>query len=170
MVEHIVKYTLPATYSLLPPAMNTPAASALLVSIGLQETNFEARRQVVDFSPFRYGPARSFWQFERNGGLLEVCTHRHTRAELDAVLCALSYREGAIKDLDEMMTIITHNDIVATAAARLLLWIVPARLPQRNEAAAAWLQYLKGWKPGKPHEQTWSGYFKRAWEMVEPTE
>ena len=38
------------------------AADVLLLAIGLQESRFEHRQQIG-------GPARSFWQFERGGGV-----------------------------------------------------------------------------------------------------
>ena len=60
MIGHILAHTLPAAYSLLPAEMESAEATALLLSIGLQESQFTHRRQVG-------GPARGFYQFELSG-------------------------------------------------------------------------------------------------------
>ncbi len=54
--EFINQWIFPATFSLLPPEYDTPAARRLMIAIGLQESRFKARRQMGQ------GPARSFWQ------------------------------------------------------------------------------------------------------------
>ena len=60
MITLVRTYALPAACSLLPARMDTRAARALLVAIGLQESRFEHRRQIG-------GPARGFFQFEAMG-------------------------------------------------------------------------------------------------------
>lgn len=51
------------TLLLLPAKMESPQAVVMLLTIGLQESLFEHRRQLGN------GPARSFWQMERGGGV-----------------------------------------------------------------------------------------------------
>ena len=161
MTPFIHTRILPAAFSLLPPEMDTRAARAMLLAIGLQESRFEHRRQVG-------GPACGFWQFEQGGGVKGVCTHAATRGHLDAALCALRY-DGLVDNHAGLYAVIEHNDVVAAVCARLLLWTVPAPLPSRADGPSGWLQYLQAWRPGKAHPTTWGGYFARAWEMVEPT-
>lgn len=159
MIHQIRDFTIPAAYALLPPAMASSKATAMLIAIGLQESRFIHRRQVS-------GPARGFWQFERDGGVMGVATHRKTAVLLAEVLRALRY-EPLIGKAAGMHTAIEHNDVLACVFARLLLWTVPARLPERGEGQEAWRQYLEGWRPGKPHPATWASHFLDAWDLAE---
>jgi hypothetical protein len=53
-----------------------------------------------------------------------------------------------------------YNDVVAAAAARLLFYILPDKLPLAAEDG--WNQYLAAWRPGKPHKGTWAGHWATA--------
>ena len=160
MIAIIHAHVLPAALDLLPPEMDTPAARAMLLAIGLQESRFEHRRQVK-------GPARGFWQFEYGGGVAGVMTHRSTRGHLDAAACAIRY-DGLIDEPARLFAAIEHNDVLACVCARLLLWTLPGVLPNRNQPTVAWGQYIDAWRPGKPHLSTWNDYYEQAWDMVEP--
>jgi hypothetical protein len=153
----MASHVLDAGLELLPPAMNTRAARAMLLSIGLQESRFMHRSQVG-------GPARGFWQFER-GGLYGVMTHSATRAPLTIAMQRLRYG-NIVGQLEPMHLAITHNDILACVVARLLLWTVPGVLPSPQEPLKGWQQYLDGWRPGKPHPETWDAFFTEAWSRV----
>lgn len=159
MIELIAGHIMPAAFALLPPAMNTPAAKAMLLAIGLQESRFLSRRQ------WNYGPARGFWQFEK-GGVRGVCRHPDTITPLNAALRTLRY-ESLIGQTANLHYAIEDNDVLACVFARLLLWSVPAGLPPRANPTAGWSQYLAGWNPGKPHRPTWDAYYSEAWDRVE---
>jgi hypothetical protein len=156
MIEHVRLYTFPAAFSLLPPAMDSPAARAELLAIGLQESRFRHRKQIS-------GPARSLWQFELGGGLAGVLQHHATAAHARKVLDALLYEDATIGQIHEAMT---HNDTLACCLARLLLWTVPGRLPGPDDPEAGWRQYREGWRPGKPHRGTWDAFYGVAWSRV----
>lgn len=158
---YIAQAVLPAALALLPAEMASPAANAMLLAIGLQESRFKDRRQLG-------GPARGFWQFELSGGVTGVLTHPLTRGHLIEAMTILRY-EDVIGSPEGLYKAIEHNDVLAAVCARLLLWTVPADLPRRNESAAGYLQYLQGWRPGKPHPMTWGPNFQAAWELVEPS-
>lgn len=67
--------------ALLPASMDTPEARIMLLAIGLQESRFEHRRQLVGNPPRPTGPAKSFWQAEQGGGMVHgVRLHVATRA------------------------------------------------------------------------------------------
>lgn len=151
-VGHVV---IPAIYSELPPNMNTPAAKAMMLAIGLQESRFEHRVQIN-------GPARGFWQFERGGGVHGVLTHKASRPYIEAILPTLCYKPEAY----ECHEAIKHNDYLAAVFARLLLWTLPGALPARNNPAGGWSQYLSAWRPGKPHRDTWDEFYETAWDTV----
>jgi len=57
---------------------------------------------------------------------------------------------------------IEHDDVLAAGLARLLLWSDSGRLPAVGDADAAWSLYLRTWRPGKPHPQTWPDLYRQA--------
>lgn len=163
MIELVTRSVMPAAMSLLPPTMNTPAAQAMLIATGLQESQFLERRQGGN------GPARGFWQFERDGGTRGVLQHPATRDHALEALRRLRYQKDGrvITSAEILHAKLEDNDVLACVFARLLLFTVPARLPQRAESQEAWKQYLEAWRPGKPRPETWKAYFFEAWERVD---
>jgi hypothetical protein len=152
-------HTIPTALTLLPPKMDTPAARAMLIAIGLQESRFLYRRQMHD------GPARGAWQFERMGGVAGVLDHQKT-APLIAPICEL-LRYPA--EATACHVAIEHNDVLATCFARLLLWTDPRALPSASEAGIGWQIYVNAWRPGKPHQATWADNFAHAWQTISGT-
>lgn len=143
--------------ALLPPAMNTPQARILLLAIGLQESRFQHRRQIG-------GPARGFWQFERNGGVQGVLTHSASRD--DALRICVD--RHVVPDSATVHAALETDDVLAAAFARLLLWTDPRRLPAIGDADGAWALYLRTWRPGKPHPHTWPALYAKALSTMEP--
>ena len=141
---------------LLPPRMTGDKAIAMLLAIQAQEDPEQRRRQWPE------GPARGLWQFERDGGVAGVLRHTLTRDNAMAVCHALG-NAGTVASVYHQLA---HDDILAAAFARLLLWTIPQGLPGRDEPEEGWAQYIKAWRPGKPHKRTWAANFKRAWEVV----
>lgn len=156
MIDTIVSYIIPATYSLLPPKMNSDEATAMLIAIGLQESRFEHRKQIG-------GPARGFWQFEKGGGTLGVMTHKDSTKHCSSLLRSLKCANMSLEDIHKALS---HNDILACGFARLLLWTHPKRLPSYKETDRAWDYYLSTWRPGKPHRDTWDDFYEEAWLMI----
>lgn len=127
----------------------------MLAAIGLQESQFKHRWQIG-------GPARGFWQFER-AGIKGVLRHSATK-DLAAQVC------GVLRipcDTATCYTAAAFNDPLACVFARLLLWTLPDRLPQRHEPERGWEQYLAAWRPGKPHFHTWNAVYEQAWGIIE---
>lgn len=157
LLYHTAKHTLPAALALLPGRMDSPNARAEILTIGLQESDgMSARVQ------YGGGPAHGLWQFEKNGGVKVVLTHPETGIIILPILKILNYPAS----IAECYAAITHNDVLACVFARLLLWSVPGALPQPHEAEKGWQQYLSAWRPGKPHRQTWDGFYTEAWRTV----
>jgi hypothetical protein len=157
MLLHAHAHTIPAAYALLPKAMQSDAATAMLLAIGLQESKFEHRKQVR-------GPARGFYQFELTG-VRGVLTHEKTEPHISRVLAALCYGGATTAECHEA---ITHNDVLATCFARLLLWSMPGKLPDKHSYEKAWQIYLNGWRPGRPHPETFPAHYGVAWDIVQP--
>ena len=72
-----------------------------------------------------------------------------------------AYAVRTAGDLDES----TVAGIVAQNRA-VELWTDPAPLPAVGEIQQAWALYLRTWRPGKPHRQTWDALYAQAMEEV----
>ncbi|MFC0669487.1 Arm DNA-binding domain-containing protein [Azotobacter chroococcum] len=59
-----------------------------------------------------------------------------------------------------------HDDILAAAFARLLLWTDPAPLPAVGEVAKSWDLYVRTWRPGKPHRNRWDVCYAQAMDAL----
>ena len=142
--------------ALLPPRMTSDKAVAMMLAIGLQESELKYRRQHLE------GPARGLWQFERGGGVAGVLRHTLTRDHALTICHALG-NAGTVASVYHQ---IENDDILAACFARLLLWTIPQGLPGADEPEEGWSQYLKAWRPGKPVKRTWAQNFKAAWEVL----
>lgn len=157
MIEIIAAHILPAAYAVLPPAMASQQATAMLLAIGSQETHFLDRRQTPK------GSARGLWQFEIPS-VQEVLQHRRTAGPIRVALERLCYRETP--DAPAALRIIEHHDVLAACFARCLLWTSQAALPEPDAVDAGWALYLDRWKPGQPRQTTWAGHYADAWDRV----
>lgn len=146
---------------LLPPKMDSLPARIQLLTTGLQESRFLYRRQIVNGKPT--GPAKSFLQGERGGGLVHgVRTHPATK-DLAAVL----YEARQVKPTDlAIWNAIENDDVLAFGLGRLLLYSDPQKLPALGDWQGAWRLYLRTWRPGHPREETWRGFYAHALEFV----
>lgn len=140
-------------FRMLPDGMDTPLARIMLLAIGLQESRFLYRKQIN-------GPARGFWQFEKGGGVKGVMRHPSSGPMALVVCSALDIR------FDE--TIIYNrlavDDVLGAAFARLLLWTDPRAIP--DNADDAWSMYVRNWRPGKPHPETWPDFYRQSTKAV----
>lgn len=145
----------PTFWNLLPCRFASPEAIVMLLAIGLQESRFQHREQVG-------GPAVSFWQFEKSGGVRGVLQHHATRRYATAVciLRTVMDTEGSVYNA------MRGDDRLGCAMARLLLFTDPAPLPEIGDAGAAWRYYERSWQPGKPHPETWQKLYQQAVEAI----
>lgn len=156
----VIKQMINPAYTLLPPNMASREATVLLLAIGLQESRFLHRRQIR-------GPARGFWQFEQGtrasrGGVYGVYLHSASRHHLEA-LCK---SRGVVFNPKDIYNALEHDDVLAAGVARLMLWTDPRALPAVGQSAQAWDTYLRIWRPGKPHPNTWPGLYRQAVSAV----
>lgn len=144
-LSEIIKTAINPALALLPAKMDTPEARILLLAIGLQESRFEHRRQIVGNPPRPTGPAKSFWQGERGGGMVRgVRLHAATRS-----IAAELYRARGVAPSDAAIwEAIQFDDVLAAGLARLLLWSDPQRLPALGDEDGSWALYLRTWRPG----------------------
>ena len=153
----LIQNALAPALKLLPAKMDSRAARAELIAIGLQESRLEHRVQVG-------GPAHSYFQMELGGGVRGVLTHPASKPHIQSALAALDYDPES--DPAACYEAITHNDILACCFARLLLWTLPGALPAQTAPGSGWSQYLAAWRPGKPHPGVWPVNFEAAWDLV----
>lgn len=166
-LKTVIRKAIEPAYKLLPPAMASKEATVLLLAIGLQESRFEHRYQIVQGRPGAKGPARGFWQFEKGtqasrGGVWGVYLHPASKSHLEA-LCK---SQGVPFNPDRIWERLEFNDVLAAGVARLMLWTDPKALPAVGQSQDAWLTYLRVWRPGKPHPQTWPVLYNQAVRAV----
>lgn len=139
---------------------DTAEARRFLLAIALQESGLTHRRQVGS-DGHEDGPAASYWQFERAGGCRGVLTHRASAPHMRRI-CEAFDVEPLEAALWEAMR---YQDIVAAAAARLLVLTLPTALPRT--ADEGWEQYVNAWRPGKPRPETWAAHWATADQLTE---
>ncbi|MGQ3469336.1 hypothetical protein ACSBR9_24050, partial [Xanthomonas campestris] len=59
-----------------------------------------------------------------------------------------------------------HDDVLACALARILLYTDPHRLPAIKAQQEAWDLYIRQWRPGQPHGATWPELYRKAVRVV----
>ena len=140
------------TYSdVLPGRFASESATVMLLAIGMQESRFKYRQQIG-------GPARSFWQFEKAGGVVGVLRHKATARHARAV-CVLRDIEPTA---DAVYAAMLTDDLLGCAFARLLLYSDPKPLPEPGQIVTSWEYYIRNWRPGKPHRGTWDSLYSDA--------
>ena len=154
-LDNIVK---PASMLLTEHLANSPEARVMLLATGYQETKFLTRVQYGD------GPAHGFWQFEQGGGVKGVCQHHLTTTQAQLICRA---RDCSF-DPRAVWAQLAHDDILAAAFARLLLFTDSAPLPALGDAEGAWACYLRCWRPGKPRPGDWAEGYQKALALVAP--
>lgn len=144
-LDQIMRVGIKPALKLLPAQMDTPQARVMLLAIGLQESNFAHRRQLVGDPPQPVGPAKSFWQAELGGGMVHgVRVHPATQQHAAALYAA----RGVAPNDRAVWDAIENDDVLAAGLARLLLFSDPARLPVAEDVEGAWQLYLRTWRPG----------------------
>ena len=142
---------------MLPLKMRSPEAEALLLTIGLQESRFLHRKQIA-------GPARGFYQFESGGGLRGVMRHDASKDHAHRILDELCV------PYNDAFDALVYNDALATSFARLLLYTDPRRLPTLGSMSDfSWQYYIRTWRPGRPHRETWDSFRANSVDAVRAT-
>lgn len=159
ILQDHIKNAIEPAFRILPDKMSAPGsrdrAVCQMLAIMMQESRGVYRRQIG-------GPAVGLWQFEKGGGIKGVLAHASTR-EAAQVAC----RARAVPaTADAVYAALPDDDILAAAFARMLLWTDPFPLPALGNAQEAWDLYIRTWRPGKPHRQTWDKFYSDAVDAV----
>lgn len=148
-------------FALLPAQMSGRRATVMLLTIGLQESDLQYRRQ-------KNGPARGLWQFEKAGGVVGVLNFRTTQS----IAAAVCLNQGIAPNAQAVYDSLEGNDVLAAAFARLLLWTDPKPLPALGDVEQAWQLYIRVWRPGalardpEGLRKRWTGNYAQALEQV----
>lgn len=147
----------------------------MALAIGLQESGFNVRRQ------YGNGPAASFWQMERGGGIKGVMNHPASRVSAKVLCRARGVGFSQMEIWQAMQDDSLAADELGAGFARLLLLTDPRQLPALDDPGSTeligptgaptypkggWGYYRWNWRPGKPHPQTWHGHWARALAYV----
>lgn len=144
-LDTIIRTVITPGLELLPSRMDSVPARVQLLATGLQESRFIYRDQVESSrGDLVDGPAMSFWQMERGGGVTGVMTHPASSA-LARKVCE---ERGVKFNAREIWKRLESDDLLGCAFARLLLWTDPPPLPPVPHAQAAWSLYVRTWRPG----------------------
>lgn len=152
--EYLADVIWPAM-AFLPMKMRSREADAMLIAIGLQESRLTYRAQIG-------GPARGFHQFE-TGGVRGVLKHAATKALAAQVAEGLGYSAASAEALHPKFK---TDDLLDCCFARLLLYVDSRPMPPAGAYDLSWDIYIFGWRPGKPHRQTWDALYDQAWATV----
>lgn len=137
-----------------------PRVSALsrrmLVAIAMQESGPSLVARYQHSPAVQPGPARGWWQFERMGGAAGVLTHASSRVWAQRLCehCTVIPQPAAV------WRALEGHDMLAAGFARLLLFTEPQPLPTTREEG--WNQYMRNWRPGKPHAGAWPSNWNSA--------
>ena len=128
-------------------------AERILLAIAMQESDMEHRHQVG-------GPAHGFFQFEPIGcaEAIRIDGLNQTRF-FERLVLPTQY--------DELHVALEWSEAAMVVCARLILWSITRPLPGPHEQADAWRQYIRAWKPGKPHPDRWPANWALACEACE---
>lgn len=162
LLDAILHTAINPALGMLPAKMDSDAARVMLLAIGLQESRLKYRYQKTN-DPYSKGPARGLWQFERGGGVVGVMSHLSTKDLAEAVCKA----RKVPFDSSLIHAKLEFDDILAAAFARLLLWSDSKPLPALDaDHETAWRYYIRNWRPGKPHRDTWDEFHAEARAQV----
>ncbi|MFV0411493.1 MAG: hypothetical protein ACK5LJ_17880 [Paracoccus sp. (in: a-proteobacteria)] len=152
-------------HRLLPNRFDSPQRRVMMLAISGQESGDWLQTRQIAF--YRegvpvYGKAHGLPQFEQNGGVSGVLRHPSTSVEARAVCL----RRGVAPIPGDVWHAMAVDQPFAMAFAALLLYSDRAPLPALGDVEGAWAYYLRNWRPGKPHPDTWPFYYKAALDFV----
>ena len=151
--------------SLLPGKYDTPQRRVMMIAIAGQESgDWLQTRQIAFYRDGKpvYGKANGVTQFEENGAVKAVLQHVSTSIEAKAVCL----RRGVAPLPGDAWRAMAVDQPFNLAFAALLLYSDRAPLPALGDVEGALAYYLRNWRPGKPHPDTWRFYYLAALEFV----
>jgi hypothetical protein len=158
-VEQIIDPGLEFLASIDGPA-STNHVRRFLLCIAMQESGpkLDARYQGSPASS--PGPARGWWQFEQGGGVAGVLQHTTSRTLARDTCTKLT----VVAEPPAVWRALEGHDLLACVFARLLVLTDPKAVPADEKTG--WDYYLRTWRPGKPHQDTWPTNWQNATSTI----
>lgn len=128
----------------------TPAVCCFALCVALQESGPKLEARYQGSPAYEPGPARGWWQFEEGGGVKGVLTHSASKT----LAIRACHELFVIPQPRAVWRALEGNDMLACVFMRLLMLTDPAPIP--IGADTAWECYMRLWRPGKPHPDTWA--------------
>lgn len=166
-LQRIVEPTLVWMSGVMTPIIPvSDKARVMVMTCAGQESNWQHRRQIGigQYHPQSVG-ARGYWQFESTWGG-PVALNDVTQKTLNQLAVVCKHLEIPGDELT-LYEAIAWNDTLACAVARLLLWADPAPLPEVGDKQKSWEYYLRNWRPGVPHPETWSDRYDKSLAAIQ---
>ena len=120
------------------------------------ESGWQTRVQVPG------GAARSYWQLEQYGAILDVMND----PTASPVVTAFCDAWDIPTDGTTLFDAVAYLDPLAYLIARLALWQVVAPLPAIGDSTGAYNYYLNVWRPGTPRPDAWPEIYYQAVALV----
>ena len=131
-----------------------------LLCVALQESGPKLDARYQGSPSANAGPARGWWQFEQGGGVAGVLSHSASKSLAQQTCAGLAVQAQSAA----VWRSLEGNDTLAACFARLLLWTDPQPVPTREDTG--WACYLRLWRPGKPHPETWPANWQTATDAM----
>lgn len=141
------KKAIDEAFGLLPVKLDSHYARVELAANGYQETKYLTRVQ------YGGGPARGYWQMEETGGVHGVMNFKADGGKIAALARSVCHARGVPFVRKAVWEAMATDDVLATAFARLLMYTDAYPLPKTEQEG--WAMYLRVWRPGRPHPETW---------------
>ncbi|UXY51647.1 hypothetical protein [Pseudomonas tohonis] len=155
-LDSLCRLVIEPALALLPDEMNSPEAQLMLLAIALQESGLEKR-------PLAEGGPHSYWR----SGSPDEMVHFVLRCPVTRDLAVTVCDARQVPPVDERVrAALEHDDVLAAAFARLLLWTDPALLPRIDEVDAGHDLYMRTWRTPDPRPELWPEHHARAAQVV----
>lgn len=161
-LDDIITPGLERLHDLGGPAV-TDDAKRIMLAIAQQESGPSLSARYQSAPSTTPGPARGFWQFEQGGGVAGVLSHAASKPHAEKLCnsCVVHTNKEAV-----WRSLEGHDDL-SVGFARLLLFTDPRPLPTTEQDG--WDYYIRNWRPGKPHPDTWHRNWENAQSAVRRT-
>lgn len=152
MLDAIRRTILHPALALLPESLSGREAEVLLLASGLAASGFQTRRDAR-------GPGRGYWRALPDGVMVGGVLRAAQTRDLAVAVCDARQVPPIA---ERVYSALEHDDLLAAALARLLLWSDPAGLPSLGDEAGAWACYQCHWAVDEAARRDWPAHYQRA--------
>lgn len=152
MLAAIRRSILNPALALLPESLSGREAEVLLLTTGLAASGFRNRRDARS-------QGRGYWRAEPDGVMVGGVLRAVQTRDLAVAVCDARQVPPIA---ERVYSALEHDDVLAAALARLLLWSDPAGLPPLGDEAGAWACYQRHWAVDESDRRSWAIHYRLA--------